>query len=179
MSWKGERQRHALAARGIKSCSELDAIREFGTTPIPEGAGFILSSGELLNFSKDNQFAKWYTHDEIKRIGCKSAAEFMQMTGAIRLNVTSHSVWMELHKPITDEQRRAIAWLARRKEQFVVDIYTPFGHYSKVYTFVNPAEMINDINRRFEEQIPFSEVKKELKESYVYSDAELKEVVNG
>jgi len=89
----------------------------FGTTTLPECGGFILPSGEMLNFC-DDQFNKIFDHSEISAVLAGTSdspyfnrvRQFENETGSVRLFKSQYrdSLYFEFVKPLTFSQREVL-----------------------------------------------------------------------
>lgn len=98
------------------------AIDVFGLTDNPNEAGYILDSGELLDFSGKREGGTAGTraldHRDIGRIiigdhgGTEGMVWFMYKTGAIRMSLIDRDLHLDFAQPPTRKQRHAIEeWL--------------------------------------------------------------------
>ena len=143
--WYGNKQKHSLASKGIKS-KQYKAFGEdynylntpydtyifnrakehFGTTEDPEKAGFILPDGSMLDFSnpeEENYKRRWYDHSKILLVGI-SQREFVEI-GAVRIDITlsGQSFDFQLYKPLTISQKRSLSRIIKDYQPHIfVDI---------------------------------------------------------
>lgn len=168
--WRGESHRHRLAGMGIKttpiifssrgnSCVDdpiWEAQKHFGVTSIYEEAGYILPDGQLLDLSKEDAPKTREIHEEVDEITGCSLWEFMY-EGAIRIHITSEggqTIYIEVMKPLTRGQQRAIEYIMQTRPVAVVDVHVPRddGDYGselkyKEFKYENPTKVIRYINQ--------------------------------
>jgi len=118
---------------------EKASIKEFGETENPREAGYILSEGQMLDFSGKREGGpagtRSYDHRDIGRVlpdeapgGTDGMTWFMVKTGAIRMGMYDTDFIIDLARPPTNAQDRRVRELLEWSENLVVDISDQQGN---------------------------------------------------
>ena len=114
---------------------EKRAVKKYGTTEYPELAGYLITSGELLDFSEGAN-ERTLDHRDIATLyrassdACVGLIRFIQR-GNIR--ISPESVGIEVYRKPTAQQMRTLRGIARDwgAKNMRVDISTSKGKNSK------------------------------------------------
>ncbi len=128
------------------------AIKHFGLTENWKLAGYLLTDGQMLNFSYDG-YMRDMDHRDIKDVithdGTYNGAliKFVNY-GHIRVMQTG----FELSKQPTEKQRKTLSRCINRLEDLYVDISNNDGHIVKhmEYHLALPSEVLRDIDGYFD-----------------------------
>lgn len=128
----------------IKRDNEI-AKRYFGLTDNFNCAGYLLTDGDMLNFSEDN-YIRTHDHREIAyplNISTEDSASagLIQFVSYGNIRLMGHG--FELCKPPTTSQRRILARLIRKTEDLYVDISNYEGNVVKEFAY--PIPSVNDV----------------------------------
>ena len=142
---------YKTAQQNRKKYLENLAKKEFGTTSSISLAGYLLTDGTMLNFSKGG-YQRDYDHRQISGIGEGEAIkeqytlgmyEFMKETKAIRVNAHSESLGLHIMSPPTIEQLSIINKNLKYFPEFYIDIQDSKGDIieHKEYNYPNSREV--------------------------------------
>lgn len=158
--------------------TEDQARKRFGLTNDPYEAGFVLSDGDMLDFSEKrdggspgvrslDHRAVVYDSNDAEKSNARShlLMRFCETYGAIRSNFTGNMVSIDVFLPITYAQRRVLQNFAgERGSYFTVDVLKRNGdYYDSVATFEENVtedrmeDFVNGINQHFGARNPIQE----------------------
>lgn len=159
--WYGNKQKHSLASKGIKSKQykafgeEYDytnkpydqeiferAKEHFGITDDIQKAGFILPNGEMLDFSHKTEDYK-DNHAVIKKIEI-SPREFIEM-GAVRvtMSLSNQYFYFSFYNPLTISQKRTLSRVIKEHQPIIyIDIAQDFVWHEDLGLHISPPNSL-------------------------------------
>jgi len=143
MNWYKKAQ---INPRARKIQLENDAREEFGETGNIIFAGFLLTDGTMLNFSPSG-FQRDLDHravsglEGIKGQYTKGMYEFMNATGAIRVNGHQNSLGIHVMTNPTSEQMNVLEKNLKYFKEFYMDIQNKDGEAIDHREFNNPSNL--------------------------------------
>ncbi len=148
-----EQQKIPYTKKKIEN-DNLKAKEMFGTTEIIDYAGYILTDGDMLNFTYDG-YQRDMDHREISHAIHPDSDGYSD--GLIQFvtygNIRVMPNGIELSKRPTQPQIRRIAEFIRHKDSIYVEIANNFGHVVQTFDYTCPistARIISDVNEYFD-----------------------------
>jgi len=165
---EGQKEAPISTMEEIGKQIEKKAIKEYGTTTVPESAGFITSSGKIIDSSGKKQGSgmegRNVDHREIavnsipdnsetaEMTGSDALSYFMDKTNATRISITTDEINIDTIHNLSDKQLNQLEKLSQGKT-IVADISRLDGSVIKSGTFKSFSEYKNWINTNFKETI--------------------------
>ena len=114
---------------------EKRAVKKYGTTEYPELAGYLITSGELLDFSEGAN-ARTLDHRDIATLYCASSDACVGLIRFIQrgnIRISPESMGIEVYCKPTAQQMRTLRGIARAwgAKNMRVDISTNKGKNSQ------------------------------------------------
>jgi len=146
MNWYKRSQNKKLRKRQLEELAK----KEFGETFNILFAGFLLQDGTLLNFSEGG-YQRDLDHRSVSGLeGIEEQYtfgmyEFMNITGAIRINCHPTSLGIHIMSPPTFEQMNVISKNLKYFKEFYIDIQNESGEKINHMEYMNPGRLNSEV----------------------------------